>query len=491
MARRWVCTMLALVLLCPGLFPLQASETPGPVLRALLVACDDFVTQPDTTPSSYNNLVAVRRALLYDARSYSRIRVSVNQALDAESFSQLALEAFGDARPQDTSLFYLSTHGIQVEGSPDFFALMSDGQKETMLSARELHQALAGIQGTKVIILDACYSGAAIGKGTNLPEALSVFTGPDFKVLTSSGALEPSFLWTDGAGTVQGGSFFAQALIEGISAEGNFAADRNRDGIITLEELYSHQLKAYGASTPQAYPQNDSTPVFTYKAGSPAAGRLRTVSGLSLDTPVIHAREEPLVFSYTLNRQARLAYQLVYRQEGTWRFRQPQSIADPGRGDGLVLPGRKEVALALQPQLEGMSGYLLMMIVTVVEDRSRPQACVLLSVQAKGLQSPPRVDSGQGFSPTKGEEMPFILRHDGPAQFTARVVDEMGEEVAVLCYNRMSRPLHLLEEGSSLFWDGRLPDGSLARPGKYRLSALLRAGGEQYEVMGEVFELLP
>ena len=62
MARRMLAFLLLFALLA-CLLPARADDTrPLPVLRALLVSCDHFVTQPDTAPSSYNNLVALRRS---------------------------------------------------------------------------------------------------------------------------------------------------------------------------------------------------------------------------------------------------------------------------------------------------------------------------------------------------------------------------------------------------------------------------------------------
>lgn len=487
MVNRLLALFLCLVLVC-GTIPVQAQDA-RPALRALLVASDDFVTQPDTTPSSYNNIIALRRALLYDSRGYQRIRVSVNQALDKQAFSDLVQAAYQGATQDDISLFYLSTHGIQMEGNEDFYALLSDGQTETLLSGADIHETLSAVPGKKIVILDACYSGAAINKGMNTPQVASRFAGPDFKVMTSAGGLEPSFLWTDGAGTVQGGSFFAQALTEGISAEGLYAADQNRDGTITLDELYNHQLKAYGASTPRVYPLKDETPVYTYRPGTQAQ-TLRTVTGLMLESASLEDPMNPLTFSYTVNRQARLAYQLIYEQEGNWRFNHPQSIEETGRGDGIVLPGRKQAALQLQSGLDEVSGYLLLMLITVFEDRSRPQACVLLSVQTKQKEQNLLLEAAPEFAPKKGEEAAFILRHHGPITYSAVVLDESGGTVVTLQSGAQSRPMHLKPEGSSLSWNGRNRAGEMAPAGQYTLKVTVWSGGARHEVRSQPFTLM-
>lgn len=491
-ALRFLFTLLvSLALVCPPLSkPILAIPETKPVLRALLVACDDFVTQPDTTPSSFNNVANVRRALLGDKRTYSGIRVSLNQALDRDSFTALAQDAFTGAKENDLSLFYLSTHGIQVEGNADFVALFSDGTNETHLTGQDMYHALKDVPGKKVVILDACYSGAAINKGMDVPYLSSVFSGEDFKVLTSAGGMEPSFLWTNGAGTVQGGSFFSQALIDGISAPGLYAADTNRNGQITLKELYRHQLKAYGASTPQVYPQNDDFVVFEYTPSTLPQAQLRTVTGLEVAASHLLTPDEPILFSYTLNQTSRLAYQLVYESQSTWRFHHPQSIAEEGRGDGIVLPGRKEAALHLKPGSENLSGYLLMLIITVFEDYSRPQACVLLSVQTRQDEPVLSLEYLPEFTPGKGEEAAFTLRHTGVVSYSARVIDSAGEPVATLESGRMSRPLHLQKEGSQLFWDGKTKDGTPALPGEYRLKVTVLSGDNRQVIDSGEFTLL-
>lgn len=484
--------LLSLIMAFPAL-PLFADHDGRdlqPVLRALLVACDDFISQPDTTPSSFNNVTDIRRALLSDERGYSMIRVSLNQALDKDSFSSLVQEAFQGAKENDFSFFYLSTHGVRLEGSQDFVALFSDGETETYLTGQDIQRALSAVPGKKFVILDACYSGAAINKGMDQAYSSSPFSGDDFKVLTSSGGMEPSFLWTNGAGTVQGGSFFAQALTDGITSAGQYAADTNRDGQVTLKELYRHQLKAYGASTPQVYPQNDDFVVFQYQPETLPPGQLRTVTGLEIASPHLLNPQEPILFSYTLNQTSRLAYQLIYESQSTWRFQHPQSIAEEGRGDGVVLPGRKEAALQIKSGGEDLSGYFLLLLITVFEDYSRPQACVLLSVQTRRDDPGLKIESLPSFTPGKGEEAAFVLRHTGVVSYSARVLDKEGNTVAIIESGRMSRPLHLAEEGSQLWWDGKTKDGSPALPGEYRLRVTVISGNGRQTLDSEPFRLL-
>ncbi len=215
-----------------------------------------------------------------------------------------------------------------------------------MLDSRAIYEALKDIKGTKVLILDACFSGAAIHKGDESLAVSSLFSGSDFKVLTSSGAREPSFLWTDPQGAVRGGSYFAQTLVMGIGKEGGFAADSNRDGLVTLTELFRHQRLYYGASSPQIYPENDPFPVFLYPLSPVTIPKACSQAPSAFESQLISLEEPDISFSYTLHQPSRVAYQLVYQEEDSWRFDTPQIIAAPGDEAACCCPQEERQLVA-------------------------------------------------------------------------------------------------------------------------------------------------
>lgn len=492
MRARW---LLCLLCLCVAASPFSLASGDegqgGPVLRALLISSDRFVTMPETTPSSYNNVVSLRRALLGDARGYQAIRAAANQALDAGGFKALAQAALGGAGEGDISLIYFSSHGLLTpqEGRLNFALLLSDGERETSLDSRAIYEGLKDIKGTKVLILDACYSGAAIHKGDESLAVASLFTGEDFKVLTSAGAREPSILWTDPRGGLSGGSYFAQAMVSGLSAQGGFAADANRDGVVTLAELLSHQRLYYGASSPQLYPEGDPLPLFTYEAAQ-AAGGAGVITNLSLNQQLLGPEDGEIRFSYTLNQPARVAYQLVYQHQGNWRFDLPQSITQPGDDQGLVSAGRKEAALRPAESQSPLSGYLLMLLITVEEDRAFPQALPVLAVRRGGGDPRLRVSASPAFTPLRGEEAAFLIRHDGPLALTALIRDEAGDLVATLLADVPTRPLHLVPEGTAVYWNGLTHSGEPAPPGEYRLYVTAQVSGHHYTAQSQPVTLL-
>ena len=176
-----------------------------------------------------------------------------------EQLTALIQKTFGDAGKGDVCYLYLSTHGVYDPARIDI--RIGDGQTENGVTPAQLEAAFDGIEGTKVLILDACNSGAFIGKGLpSLPEKV-YFLGEDFKVLTSSGALEESWYWSvddqnEAGAAAQGSFYFTQALVQSLSAAYGYPADQNRDGCIVLSELYEYLVLNHAASTPQVYPQS-------------------------------------------------------------------------------------------------------------------------------------------------------------------------------------------------------------------------------------------
>ena len=106
------------------------------------------------------------------------------------ALARLIHDTFANADDDDASYLYISTHGeYDPDSGKEPALLLSDGVSEARLTPQALQKALSGIRGVKVILLDACYSGAFIGKGMRTQPAKLCFLGADYKVLTSSGAM--------------------------------------------------------------------------------------------------------------------------------------------------------------------------------------------------------------------------------------------------------------------------------------------------------------
>jgi hypothetical protein len=160
-----------------------------------------------------------------------------------------------NARPEDTVLIFFAGHGapeidlrgqerdglakylIPVDADPnDLYA--------TALSMEEIHTIFSRIEAERIVVfLDACYSGAAGGRtfvsqraGTRNLTVDELFldrltNSKGRAIITASRSTEVSIELAE-----LGHGVFTYYLVEGLKG----AADRDGDGIVTLQELYEY-----------------------------------------------------------------------------------------------------------------------------------------------------------------------------------------------------------------------------------------------------------
>ena len=469
----------------------QSIPEARPGLRALLIGCDHFLSQEDTWPAADNNLRMMGDTLLTDQRRYSLIRSYSDSISSVSAFEEAVQNAFGSAGPYDISLLYISTHGIYDDGLSTARAglLLSDGTAEALLDTASLQRIMDKVPGYKVMILDACNAGAMIGKGLADLEARAFFTGPQYKVLCSAGGSEASWYYHSAQNAaLVGASYFATALTYGLGYQGHFAADRNQDGDITLNELYAYLYENYAASTPQVYPQRDDFVFFSY---DPQRIRpiTQAITDITFEDTLLTAGQSEVAFSFTVQRQVELYYQVVYHQEGAWQFRQSQHYLDGEQLDGTVLPGRKERALSLDTGDDDAFGYAMIQLITLEEGRPVFQGARLLCIRPAQGQAALSVETGPRFAPAAGQELPILIQHDVPCGLTVSVLDADGWVVRRLAYDSPSRPQQISSGASSMYWDGRTNSGELAPVGRYAVQVRVQIGEETYTARSPEFEL--
>lgn len=490
---RWAAYFAAVLLFFLLPFPAGAeeSEEPSARLRALLVGCDRFLTQPDTWPSADNNLRMLSDELLTDSRRYALIRSYSSSLSTVEEFEEAVTNAFLGAQEGDISLLYIASHGVLREDGDAAF-LLSDGQREALLDAETLEKLLAQIAGKKILILDGCYSGAMIGKGMQERPALVHFTGTDCKVLCSAGGSEASWYWQGAQDdTANGASYFATVLSYGLGMGGDPAADRNRDGIVTLGEMNAYLCENYAASTPQVYPLRDADfPLYVYDANRPQRPA-RAVTDITFDDTLLTAGQSEITFSFTVQRQVQLYYQIVYHQDGVWQFSRAQHYLDGEQMDGSVLPGRKIRTLSLDTGAGDACGYAMLQMITLEDGEPVFQGSRLLCVQPDGGKAALSVETEPAFCPDAGQEMPILVYHDVPCGITVSILNERRKTVRRLAYEAPSRPEQMIPAASSFYWDGRLTGGEPAPAGLYTAEAKVRLGDNTYVSVSAPFELTP
>ena len=469
----------------------DAENAPAPAkMRALLIGCDHFLTQEDTWPAAETNLRILSDTLMDDVRRYALIRTSADGIATVSAFEDAVMNAFQSARDQDISLLYISAHGVWKDGGDNAQAglLLSDGQEEALLTAQELQRILDQVPGEKVVILDACNSGAVIGKGLD-GAARAFLSGPGYHVLCSAGGSEASWYFHSASTeTLEGASYFATVLCQGLGLLGDYAADQNDDGLVTLTEVYAYLLENYAASTPQIYPQNDGD--FVLFAYDPAMIRpmKKAVTDITFEETLLTAGQTEASFSFTVQRQVELYYQIIYHQDGAWQFSQAQVYLDGEQTDGTVLPGRKARTLSLRTEKDA-SGYVMVQVITLENGQPVFQGGRLLCVQPASGDVSLQVRTAPFFQPASGQELPILIQHDVPCGLTVNILNEDRRVVRRLAYETPSRPQQLLPAGSAFYWDGRLTNGEEAPAGWYTVQVKVRISDQTVTEESSPFEL--
>ena len=486
--------VLCLFLLLPGLSRAETDNESAALetgkRRALLIGCDHFLTQPDTWPAAENNVRLLADVLFSDARPYALVRTASNTITSVEGFEEAVLAAFQSSTENDTSVLYLSTHGVFEEhvSNADAGLLLSDGESEALLTGEALQRILDQVPGKKIVILDACNSGAIIGKGLSGGADRCYLSGPDYKVLCSAGGSEASWYYNSPDSAAEGASYFATVLAYGLGAVGGHAADLNDDGEITFAETYAYLLEQYAASTPQVYPQQDDMEMlFQYDPDAPVK-ITKAITDLTFEETLLTAGSTEVSFSFTVQRQAALYYQIIYHRDGIWQFSQAQQIPDGEQDDGSILPGRKMRVLSLNTG-ENDYGYAIIQLITLEDGTPVFQGARLLCVQPASESVSLRAVTGTSFVPALGQEMAILAQHDVPCGLTVNILNEENRLVRRLAYEFPSRPQQLSPAASSFYWDGKLSSGEFAPAGRYTVQLKTTIHDIPYTCQSEPFLL--
>lgn len=477
--------------------------------RALLVGVDYFVTKPSIYPSSTNNIYAMQTVFQATLQPLSTLILPDEPLTSAEALTRLIQETFYDAKEDDVSYFYISTHGVYDPSSGEEPALLlSDGNVEGCITPQQMEAAFDGIKGTKVLILDACNSGAFIAKGmVNRPDKI-YFQSDEFKVLTSSGAMEESWYWnadqkksSDLAGNEpQGAFYFTLALSQSLSPSYGYPADQNRDGAVTLTEIYHYLSLNHATSTPQVYPQEDSFVVFRYDITNalPSGLERSPILDVTFSGTLLSRTSRKIPIEFIATRPVRVAYQIVSQTDGKWQFENARLIYDQGErftayGDtaGAVSAGYKERTLILDDRdlPTDSYGYVLVQLVSIDGGKLTVHAGRVITVPPVIGEVDLETRVQPIYNPSNGAELSIFVGHDYPCVLSVVIVDEEDKVIHRLCHKQSTRPMQLEPEGSLFYWNGILKNGEYAEAGTYRVRAQAIMNDTTITVFSTEFEM--
>ncbi len=225
---------------------------------ALLIGVSDY--EPGLNPllGAAKDVEAMQRVLQHsEIGSFTEVKTLLNPDPLA---TQEAIEALFSGRTKDDLVvLYFSGHGVKDDSGRLYFATRitrknAKGElvKATAVPASFVHDIMSHSRSKRqVVILDCCFSGAfaegLLAKDDGSVDIKTQLGAEGRAVLTSSTSTQYSF---EQQGTQL--SIYTRYLIEGIETG---AADRDSDGVVSVDELHEYASSKVQEAAPAMKPE--------------------------------------------------------------------------------------------------------------------------------------------------------------------------------------------------------------------------------------------
>src|SRR5215207_2305248 len=178
-------------------------------------------------------------------------------------------ELFSESRAEDVLLLHFSCHGLKSESGELFFAARNtrpNRLSSTAISADFVQRCMRASRSRSIVLLLDCCYGGAFGKGVTVRSTGDVNVSDSFPenrvgggrgraVITASSSIEYAFEGDRLADDkTQRPSVFTTALVEGLTSGD---ADRDEDGLVSLNELYDYVFDRVRERNPKQTPGRD------------------------------------------------------------------------------------------------------------------------------------------------------------------------------------------------------------------------------------------
>ena len=241
---------------------------PSPQKIALLIGVSKYEGDLPQLPGAPNDVEAMKQVLeAPDWGWFDQVDTLIDP--DPTAMRRAIGKLFRKRHRDDLLLLYFAGHGLLDENDRLYLATPisnSEEVKETSLSASFIHNSLNSSRcKRKIVILDCCYSGAFaenwIDRGSENLDFKKEFGGEGQAVLTSSSSAQKSF-------EQEGAGIYTSYLVEGLKG----GADKNRDGIISIQELHDYAKEKVIDATdskmkPEIYLFKDGSKIILTQAG--------------------------------------------------------------------------------------------------------------------------------------------------------------------------------------------------------------------------------
>ena len=266
------------------------------VYRALCVGVGDYISGNDNDLNAPPYDVDRIRQILQQCKfgtpntTFSNINYLKDWQATKSNILQSISSTLSGADSNDISYFYFSGHGSRLENVSYICPADITSYIDSAISIDELESALSSIPGTKVVIIDSCYSGGFIGKGMEekqIPkeelesfnyEVINIFsqteykgllTTNEYKVLTSCHYYQQCMeLSPVTPGDFDPFGVFTMAVCAGCGYHGIYPADTNLNTKVSLQEAYLYVkdwVFYYGIDQDvQVYPNSSTFSIIEY-----------------------------------------------------------------------------------------------------------------------------------------------------------------------------------------------------------------------------------
>ncbi len=265
--KRILPMVLVLVLFMPGKF-----YGAGPRRRVLILNNSEYLNGTlYGVRGDRDKLINMFENNYFENKKFDELILRENQTREG-IFTSLE-ESFKDNTDEDISYIYYSGHGA-YSTKRNMSTIVGVDHKPVYVDEFEL--TLRKLKGTFVIIFDSCNSGGFIERGTSPGSrtsakdfnqgVLEVFSrlkprkslrDRKYYVLTAASENESSYEINFGGDWGWGG-IFTKFFLEGNGYKGQFQADLDGNGLVSLGEMESHLKGAGIPSEVNAYPENSS-----------------------------------------------------------------------------------------------------------------------------------------------------------------------------------------------------------------------------------------
>lgn len=217
--------------------------------RALIIGNDDYkASNASKLTGAVND--AFRIESLFQKLNLNDKKVDVKTILNRSGSSMIHEidKTFENNKEKDISYIYYSGHGTLLDNE---FAII--GVDMAGITARDIKKHLDDKKGKFIIIIDACNSGGFIDEFKKDAHK----DNGKYKIITSARKDELAREDNEGSENKMGG-VFTRFFIEAIGNKDLLPGDLNKNGELTMNEIYRYTKDRVYSSTVQVYPKRDS-----------------------------------------------------------------------------------------------------------------------------------------------------------------------------------------------------------------------------------------